>query len=488
METGLPAPRPRAQWFPQSLLGRLAMVLLASVLLTQSLAYLIWSSQLQTSAREATVTSAQHLAQSAANTIRFFRSVPPSFRPMVIRQFRDMGGTRFFANVGSSAVHVDSVIGEPLADLAVHTVRDALLTQTPSLHDLRLGMAWPDRLLVQDGVRMSDLPESWVQHILVTRPEQAPVLVIQAEMEPGQWLYLASLMPNPLFLNADKLLGLNQWLLQAVLLVAILLLLVAMVRYWITRPLAKLSEAAVAFGRGEAARELPAAGSREIVNTAKAFGDMRQCIEKYLEDRERLFVSISHDLRTPITRLKLRSEMLDDECLRQEFEEDLDELDVMVKGALQCVKDSDIHEDMSDVRLDALLGRIVRGARLSGKQVRYDDSGLVVRAKPLALKRAVTNLLDNALHYGDRAEVTAQRENGDVVIAVRDDGPGVPAEALHAVLQPRVRLAHGRGRNDSGLGLGLGITRSMIEGQGGRLQLRNHPQGGLEASLYLPAA
>ena len=186
----------------------------------------------------------------------------------------------------------------------MRSVRDALLTDITFLHELRLGMTWPDQLLVTDGVRMADLPESWVQHILVTQPEQAPVLVIQAEMEPGQWLYLASLMPNPHFLNADKVLGLNQWLLQAVLLLAILLLLVAMVRYWITRPLAKLSEAAVAFGRGEAAPELPAEGSREIVNTAKAFGDMRQCIEKYLEDRERLFVSISHDLRTPITRFE----------------------------------------------------------------------------------------------------------------------------------------------------------------------------------------
>ena len=179
--------------------------------------------------------------------------------------------------------------------------------------------------------------------------------------------------------------------------------------------------------------------------------------------------------------------MLDDEALRKEFEEDLDELDVMVKGALQCVKDSDIHEDVTEARLDPLLGRIVRGARLSGKQVRCEDSGLVVRAKPLALKRAVTNLVDNALHYGGRADVTVRREAGEVVIAVRDDGPGVPAEALHAVLQPRVRLAHGRECNDGGLGLGLGIARSMIEGQGGRLQLRNHPQGGLEASLHLPA-
>jgi signal transduction histidine kinase len=474
--------------FPQSLLGRMGLVLLVGMLLTQSLAYWVWSSQVRARAGEATLTSAQHMARSAANTIRFFRSVPHGFRPLVISQFRDMGGTRFFASVSSAPVQVQGIAGERLADLVVDTVRDALRTDMPYLNDIRTAMAWPDRLLVSEGVQMGDLPDSWVQHILVTQPEQAPVLVIQAEMEPGQWLYLASLMPNPHFLDADKVLAADRVLLQAVLLLAALAMLVAMVRVWITQPLAELSKAALAFGRGEPAPRLPARGCREFVHTAKAFDDMRELIEKYLEDRERLFVSISHDLRTPITRLKLRAEMLDDDTLRQEFEEDLDELDVMVKGALQCVKDSDIHEDVVDMRLDVVLDRLVRGARLSGKRVGYQPCGLVVRGKPLAFKRAITNLLDNALHYGDRADVSARSEGAEVVIEVHDDGPGVPPAALSAVFEPRMRLSHGRLRNQGGLGLGLGIARSMIVGQGGDLQLCNHPGGGLVASVRLPAA
>ena len=312
------------------------------------------------------------------------------------------------------------------------------------------------------------------------------MLVIQAELEPGNWIFLASLMPNPYFLQAAEPLGWERLLLQALPLVAVLVLLGVMVLRWITRPLAALSDAAEAFGKDERVPDLPESGSREFVNTSRAFTAMRLRIQKYLEDRERLFISISHDLRTPITRLKLRAEMLDDDEQRAEFEEDLDELDMMVKGALQCVKDTEIHENTEDLRLDTLLSRMARGAGLAGKEVRYTPSGLTVRAKPLALKRAIGNLLDNALHYGQRAELQARQEAGEVVIEIRDHGPGVPAEALHTVFEPHVRLGHGREQNDAGLGLGLGIARSIVQAQGGQLRLDNHPQGGLVATVRLP--
>ncbi|MBF6907336.1 HAMP domain-containing histidine kinase, partial [Acinetobacter baumannii] len=203
---------------------------------------------------------------------------------------------------------------------------------------------------------------------------------------------------------------------------------------------------------------------------------MRERIARYLKDRDRLFVSISHDLRTPIMRLKLRAELLDDDGLRSEFHEDLDDLDMMVKGALQCVRDSDIHENPTAIRLDTLIGRIVRGARLAGREVGFTESGVVVTAKPLALKRALGNLLDNALHYGKRADITVREEGGQVAIRIRDHGPGVPEEALRTLAEPYVRLDQGRERNPGGMGLGLGIARDIVHGHGGRLDLANHLQ------------
>lgn len=476
------------RWLPQSLIGRLALVMVAGVLVTQLAGNLIWAAQLRAKAEVEARSASQYLGHSAASSIRFFRSLPPSYRTLLIQQFREMGGTRFFVNLGDSYVPIRDIGRNALAETVTATVLATLKADLPYLPGFRLAFAWPDQLIVSaSGVKITDLPDSWVQHILLIKPDPAPVLVIQTELEPGNWLYLATLMPNPYFLGGNDPLSFDRLVLQGLSLAAVLLLSILVVLRWITRPLAALSDAAEAFGTAERMPDLPETGSREFINTARAFSAMRQRIQQYLEDRERLFISISHDLRTPITRLKLRAELLDDEALRNEFEDDLDELDMMVKGALQCVKDSDIHENPTEVKLDSLIDRMVRGARLAGHEVTYADTGLTVRAKPLALKRAIGNLLDNALFYGERAELSVSAEPGWIAIQVRDHGPGVPPEALASLFDPRVRLGHGRARNKGGLGLGLGIARGIVEAHGGQLRLENHPQGGLVATIRLPA-
>ena len=481
----------RRRW-PASLLGRLTLVMVAGVLVTQLAASAIWASQLRAKSQVEVTSAAQYMAHSAAGAIRFFRSLPPAYRMLIIQQLREMGGTRFFVNLNHAYVPVEPIAEQPLAHSVLDTVGATLKGDLPHSPGFRLAFAWPDRLAVAEHyVRLNDLPESWVQHVLLLQPERAPILVIQTEIEPGNWLFLAGLMPNPYFLSRNDPFAWDRLMPQALSLAVVLLLCLLVVRS-ITRPLAALSDAASAFGQGhdedpvKGARPLPETGRREFVTTARAFSAMRERIQRYIEDRERLFISISHDLRTPITRLKLRSELLDDDVLRNEFEEDLDELDMMVKGALQCVKDSDIHENPTEIKLDALLGRMVRSAQLAGHAVGYAPSGMTVTAKPLALKRALGNLLDNALFYGKRAEIEVSTEFETVVVRVRDHGPGVPAEAIANLFDPYVRLEHGREQNDNGLGLGLGIARSVIEAHGGRLELSNHPEGGLVAAVRLP--
>jgi signal transduction histidine kinase len=477
------------RWVPASLLGRLMLVMAAGLLVTQVAASAIWASQLRYKSQVETQSAARYVAHSAAGAIRFFRSLPPAYRALIIQQLREMGGTRFFVNLNHAYVPIEHIAPHPLADKAIATVAATLKSDLPNSPGFRLAFAWPDRLAVSEhDVRLEDLPNAWVQHVLLLQPDPAPILVIQTEIEPGNWLYLAALMPNPYFLSGSDPFSWDRLMPQALSLAVVLLLCLLVVRS-ITRPLAALSDAAAAVGQGhdDARAPLPETGSREFVNTARAFGAMRERIARYIEDRERLFISISHDLRTPITRLKLRAELLDDEALRDDFEEDLDELDMMVKGALQCVKDSDIHENPAEIRLDALLGRMVKSARLAGHEVRYQPSGVNVRGKPLALKRALGNLLDNALYYGARAEIAVREEPASVVVEVRDHGPGVPEDALASLFDPYVRLAHGRDRNDGGMGLGLGIARSIVEAHDGQLELRNHPEGGLVARVRLPA-
>ena len=472
--------------WPQSLLGRLSLVMVAGLLVTQLAGSVIWATQLRAKAEVDAKSAAHYLGQGAASSIRFFRALPPNYRSLLIQQFREMGGTRFFVALNHAYVPVPGIGQQPLAQSALDTL-GATLRADLQQGQFKLAFAWPEQLTVSpDGVKVGELPESWVRHILLLKPDPAPILVIQTELEPGNWLYLATLMPNPYFLSSNDPLSFDRLMLQGVSLAAVLLLSILVVRS-ITRPLAALSEAAEAFGKDDNGPALPETGSREFVKTARAFGAMRERIARYIADRERLFISISHDLRTPITRLKLRAELLDDDDLRNEFEEDLEELEMMVKGALQCVKDSDIHENPTEVALDAMIRRLVRSAALAGHTVAYDGTELLVLAKPLALKRAIGNLLDNALYYGERAEIAVRACEGWIEISVRDHGPGVLEDAFASLFEPYVRLAHGRERNDGGMGLGLGIASGVVEGHGGQLVLANHPEGGLNAVIRLPA-
>jgi signal transduction histidine kinase len=473
--------------FPQSLLGRLSLVMFVGVMLTQLVGNFIWATQLRITSEKEVGIASQHLAHSATNTAQFFLSLPPNYRPLIIQQFRKMGGTRFFVNLNRTPIDIREIEPQRLTQIANKEVGLAIKQDLPNAAHYKVGFAWPETLVVSDdGSKVGDLPESWVQHILLIGPNPAPVLVIQVEMEPGHWLYLASLMPNPYFLDTSNPFPPDRIVLQILSLAAVLLLSILVVR-WTTRPLAALSEAAEAFGNGEHMPVLPETGSREFINTARAFGAMRKRIQRYIEDRERLFVSISHDLRTPIMRLKLRTELLDDDELRREFHDDLDDLDVMVKGALQCVKDSDIHENPTEIQLDALIDRMIRGTQLAGHEVSYSKAGLTVTGKPLALKRALGNLLDNGLHYGEKVDISVHAVNDRIEIRIRDHGPGVPDDAFGSLFQPYVRLEHGREQNESGMGLGLGIARDIIQAHGGELLLENHPEGGLVATVRLPA-
>ena len=480
------------RFLPRTLLGRITLVLALGVLCAQGLGSWLWASQLRERARADADAAAQHIATSAAGTVRFFRDLPPRFRPILIEQLRTMGGTRFFVNVNSATVPLQALTDQPLADGVVARVRRDLTLALPGLRSLQVAFAMPDELAVSpDGKKVNELPEAWVEATLLTRPRPAPLLVIQAEFEPGSWLYLASRMPDPYFLDNANPLTWDLIALQAATLLTVLALTTLLVRN-LTRPLERIARAASHFAQDIQTEHLPPElvnhGSAELRRTARAFNDMQSRIQKYVEDRTRLFASISHDLKTPITRLKLRTELLDDAQAQADFHEDLDELDVMVKGVLQTVKDTDIHENMAEVRLDSLLDRLTSTAIRSGAAITVDAAPVVVRAKPLALKRAIANLLDNALHYGERVELSVATTPTSAVVTIRDHGPGVPPAALPTLFEPYVRLEHGRQSYRAGSGLGLGIAKHIVEGQGGALALRNHPEGGLEARISLPLA
>ncbi|NRR30474.1 HAMP domain-containing protein [Oxalobacteraceae bacterium] len=462
--------RPRLAWrrlLPQTLLGRLTLVMLFGVLLTQLVGNAFWSMQRQREAEQEAQLAARHVAQSAISTMRYVTRLPANYRPILLQQIREFGGTRFFLNLNRKALPVQAIPASALSETALATVRATLQQELP--RDYRIAFAWPGELALSDaGATIAELPESWVQHILVVKPKPAPILVIQAELEPGHWFYMATLMPNPYFLDGHNPLSRDRLLLLALSLAAVLLLSLLAVR-WTTRPLAVLSDAVEAFGKGETeVQALPETGSREFVNTTRAFGAMRERIARYLADRDRLFLSISHDLRTPITRLRLRGELLDDDDLRNAFLDDADELDILVKGALQCVRDTDIHENPTTVRIDAMLERMLGSARMEGRARLLACTDLTVMAKPFALKRAIANVLDELPAHGQPLEVSTRADGAHVDITICAYPGPIGDSDTEALLSS------------------LSLARSITEAHGGALLLEVRPSGGMHVTLRLP--
>ncbi|MCV2367652.1 ATP-binding protein [Roseateles oligotrophus] len=480
-----------------SLQGRFVLAMLGGLVLVQLLINLLWYKQLEQRTTRQTELAAHFVASGALGALRALRELPATYRPLLIEQLRTMGGTRFLVFFNNAEVAVQPLPDQALARLLESRVRQELLGQLPPGAKLRVTLASPVGLKVApSGALLADLPDSWVDPSLLDLDRPAPFLVIQAETEPGQWMYLSSAMPDPYFLEQLEFFTWQRMAPQ-LLTLGLALLMTLITARALTSPLRGLSRAAAKVGRRANPKPLTVTGTAEVRRAIEAFNEMQERIRRYLSDRERLFASISHDLRTPITRLRLRSELLDDLAVQDEFHEDLDELDMMVKTALQIVKDTDIHENRVPVRIDLVLQKMVRDARMAGQQIDLVEQPLTVFGKPLALKRALGNLIDNAMFYGanadqHRAELLMSEgkigspEEGLVLLTVRDFGPGVPDSALAKLGQPYTRLAHGAKMREEGLGLGLSIVRDIVADHGGALRFSNHPQGGFEVRVALP--
>jgi two-component system OmpR family sensor kinase len=271
----------------------------------------------------------------------------------------------------------------------------------------------------------------------------------------------------------------------------------AIMIFWAVRqllvPVRTLAEAAERLGRDVVnAPALPETGPSEIVTAAAAFNTMAARIRRFVEDRTFLLTAIGHDLRTPITRLKLRAEYMEDDEQRLKMLADLDEMEAMVAATLAFGRDITTSESV--VRIDlAILLRTILDEAADGDPERADaliytgPDHLPINARPLGLKRALTNLVGNALKYGDAARITLHRLPQDLVqIDIEDNGPGISDNDMEAAFEPFRRLETSRNRETGGSGLGLSIARNIIRAHGGDISLSNLPDKGLRASVTLP--
>ncbi|MEJ5128809.1 ATP-binding protein [Comamonas sp. MYb21] len=257
----------------------------------------------------------------------------------------------------------------------------------------------------------------------------------------------------------------------------------------VTRPLERLATAADQLGPDLQPVVVAEAGPAEVVRAARAFNAMQQRIAGYLNERMQILAAISHDLQTPITRMRLRVDLMDDMPDADKFRQDLEAMRSLVHEGVNYAKTlQGSDEKVRRLDMDALLRSIVNDYADTGSPVTLDGAaGQPIHTRPHALRRILGNLIDNALKYGQRADVHLRLQAGHCYIDVCDTGPGIPEEQLTAVLQPFYRVEASRNRDTGGSGLGLAIAHQLALSLGGTLSLHNRPEGGLRASLQLPA-
>lgn len=253
-----------------------------------------------------------------------------------------------------------------------------------------------------------------------------------------------------------------------------------------TAPIRRLSEAAARLGDSLDSSRIPEEGPREARQAARIFNRLRDRISTQIKQRAVFLAAVSHDLRTPLTRMKLRVERVQDDELKDKLRADLNEMATMLNATLEFLRGEVESEPWQMFDVQALAESLAEDAGETGHPVIVSGDSLPIMAKPTLLRRCLTNLIENALRYGRTAKVSLRDDPTILVIEVQDDGPGIPESELTAVFEPFVRLESSRNKNSGGVGLGLSIAREAAQQHGGDLTLRNGRTGGLIARLSLP--
>ncbi len=343
---------------------------------------------------------------------------------------------------------------------------DASQSEEP-LIELLFGDLWRD-------IKQDFAPKSAHAPQPAARP---PYAHISVPLQSGGWLNVVVLQRG---LNAPA------WplLVQFATMAAISAIGIIAVLGRLTRPLKKLAKAASALGRGETSAKLNEEGPREVVETIRAFNEMQDRLTTFVYDRAKMLAALGHDLRTPITSLRLRAEFIEDDDVRDQILQTLDEMAEMAEASLSFAREEAAQEPTRLVDIGALTSSVCEDLADTGLAVTWADTGnFAVRCRPVAMKRALRNLVENAVAYGHQANVTPECKNGEARIVVEDEGPGIPEADMEKVFKPFVRLEQSRNKDTGGVGLGLAIARSILRSHGGDILLQNRPGGGLRAIL-----
>ena len=250
-----------------------------------------------------------------------------------------------------------------------------------------------------------------------------------------------------------------------------------------TKPLVRLAKAAERFGKGDYVNDFRPSGAQEIRKAAYEFDRMAKRINRHLNQRSEMLSGISHDLRTPLTRLKLQLAMLKQKDLSKNMSKDIDEMEKMLNDYLQFAK-TQTHETTTNINLKILLNKIEIDSK---EKLKINcEENITLKGRPLALKRSFENIIQNGLIYGENVHVEVQKGTNRITVLMEDDGPGIPEDQFKNVFKPFFRLDKSRSLNKSGVGLGLAIVEDIINSHGGNIQLGKSRFNGLMVKVSLP--
>jgi len=251
-----------------------------------------------------------------------------------------------------------------------------------------------------------------------------------------------------------------------------------------TRPIINLARAAERFGKGEFIKEFRPSGAREIRQAAYEFDKMRKRISVHLNQRSEMLSGISHDLRTPLTRLKLQLALLKQQDLAKKMSDDIEEMERMLNEYLEFSRNQK-NEDTEIINIKSLIIDLVK--KYDKKKIKTDfDGDIKIHLRQNTFGRCLNNLINNGLSYGEKVEITTKKTIGDLIIFIDDDGPGIPQEEYEKVMKPFYRIDKSRGQNKSGVGLGLSIANDIVRSHGGNILLEKSPLNGLRVKITLP--
>ena len=254
----------------------------------------------------------------------------------------------------------------------------------------------------------------------------------------------------------------------------------------LTAPLSTLTQAAERLGRNVNSPPLPEAGASDVIQAIRAFNDMQDRIRRFVEDRTRMIAAISHDLRTPITRMRLRAELIGESEQQQKMLADLAEMETMIASTLSFAREDANPEARRRIDLVELLQAVCADIPQAKLSMEPPSTPVLVDAQPVALRRGFTNLIDNAVRYGGEARIALAGDDRNIVVTIDDKGPGIPDEQLDRVFRPFYRLDSSRSRDTGGTGLGLAVARTVFHAHGGDVLLSNRNGTGLRATVTLP--